>query len=1211
MPLLRELTEVDKLRELIAIFYKAFPIALAISDADGEWLVKEGWSECCTKFLRVHPKCQEICLNSNELLNADLKLNNYCFSTCGHGLIDVAAPIIVDGQKIATLWLGQFFSSPPDLEHYRQYAKKFGFPEDEFLQSIAACPIYNPEEVERQARFFIRLCELLVEAGLQHQGRLKAEEALARSERDFRSLAENSPDNIARWDAAGRYVYINPTCERTIGASIAEIRGKRIGEAFPAKRHSPLETAIDKVVATGQSELFVREPVPAGNGEIHIHDINLVPEFDDTGQVVSVLGMGRNMTNVYRLQEEIAIRECEFRSLAESSPDAIIRYDIEQRIRYLNSRLVRDMQISSVEEVIGKRPIEVWPDGRFSAIEETAARVSASGSPAIVETVCKPEPGQIRIRQVSVVPDRDVDGRIIGTIAFGRDITTIREDERRLKHFIENLPGMAYSFRLSPDGHASFPYVSPAIEDLYGLKPEDVREDMAPLHDLAHPDDQLRIEKAIALSASTMRPFHIEFRVLRPGHPERWLECRSIPERHADGSVLWNGIMLDITERKRIQQELELLDHAINQSSDAVFLLDEKLRFNYVNGTACRSLGYDRKELLTMTFLDIDLHVSRDACLEAIRSPADIGERYVFESIHRAKDGRTFPVELGSSVVLHRGQKFGLVLARDISERKALDAQLAEERSLLEQRVKERTAALKDSEQRFLRLVNDIGDQFLIFSFEPTGGLLHVSDGIATVMGCHREDVIGRKWIDKFDWLPGEVERGKDKFGHLAEGTLDFSQIELAFRHPDGDVRTLQVHAHAVRNAKGIVTGIDGIAEDVTERNLVEVELRKAKKAAEAADRSKSQFLAAASHDLRQPIQAINLYLSTLCNTALDAQQQKIGDRLTAAAASLSGMLDGILDISKLEAGVIKSEEIPIELFDVIEKLENECVPLLAARQLKFKLFFPVKTIVLRTDPTLLLAMLRNIIGNAIKYTEEGGVLVGVRERRSHLDFEVWDTGLGIPADDLPRIFDEFVQLGNPQRDRTKGLGLGLATVKRLATLTGYKVTCKSRLGRGTVFKVRVPLDRTLTPDALPAYTVAPEESDGYPSLAGLSVVLIEDDSLVAQALTEWLAAQGVRVVCYTDGTSALASPDISEADVYISDFRLPGNMTGAEVLDAIQQTAGRPINGIIITGDTAAEKVSGLAKTRWTFFHKPIKPERLALVMAAMQQNLAACRDA
>ena len=269
-------------------------------------------------------------------------------------------------------------------------------------------------------------------------------------------------------------------------------------------------------------------------------------------------------------------REQEFRNLTESSPDSIMRYDREGRILYLNQKLSRDLGVTEAE-LIGKTTGEVWPDNRFADIEQAVVRAIGSGEATTVELSHSLATGESIFSQIRVAAERDAAGRIIGALAFGRDITAIREAERKLRHFVDNLPGLAFIFRLSPDGHASFPFVSSAIEEIYGLRPEDVKDDMAPLHNLAHPDDRPRIEATIAETARTMALFRVEFRVCRPGQPERWIDCRSVPTREADGAILWYGLMLDITERnvldmqlaerKRVEAELRTLQAQLREQA--------------------------------------------------------------------------------------------------------------------------------------------------------------------------------------------------------------------------------------------------------------------------------------------------------------------------------------------------------------------------------------------------------------------------------------------------------------------------------------------------------------------------------------------------------------------------------------------------------------------------------------------------------------------
>ena len=386
----------------------------------------------------------------------------------------------------------------------------------------------------------------------------RMQETIAARERDYRILAENIPDNVARWDSEGRFLFSNPTHQQTLGKSLDEMLGKTHAEIFPDGRFASFDETLFQAVASGKEVRITRVPVPAADGGTDIHDVRLTPEFDDGGKVVSVLGLGRNMTEIYRMQEAIAEREQAFRSLAENSPDFIVRYDRAGRRSYLNSALVKQLGLTSAVQSQGKRPSESWPDGRFEPLEQAAARVVESGQIEMVELSMRSASGNmIEYHQILVAPERAVRGEIIGTIAFGRDVTAIREQELMLKHFIDRLPGMAFTFQRMAGGSARFAYVSPDIEHFFGLAPHDVATDFSPFRKLIHPDDVQKVDAAMAASAETLTPFQIELRVCRPGFPLRWLDVRAMPGQQDDGGILWYGIMLDITARKLAELALD------------------------------------------------------------------------------------------------------------------------------------------------------------------------------------------------------------------------------------------------------------------------------------------------------------------------------------------------------------------------------------------------------------------------------------------------------------------------------------------------------------------------------------------------------------------------------------------------------------------------------------------------------------------------------
>ncbi|MDD5388750.1 MAG: ATP-binding protein [Gallionellaceae bacterium] len=392
----------------------------------------------------------------------------------------------------------------------------------------------------------------------------------------------------------------------------------------------------------------------------------------------------------------------------------------------------------------------------------------------------------------------------------------------------------------------------------------------------------------------------------------------------------------------------------------------------------------------------------------------------------------------------------------------------------------------------------------------------------------------------------------------------------------------------------------DELERLVTERTA---ELLAAKEAADEANAAKSRFLAAASHDLRQPIHAMRLFQETLSGTPLNDEQRRITDYLSLSTRNLGEILNALLDVSRLDGGVMKPHPEVVPAYALLRDIEAEFAPLALAKGLRFKFYFPNHELMLFTDAKLLYSLLRNLIDNAIKYTHSGGVLVGFRRRRGSALIQVWDTGVGIAPDHLDPIFDEYFQVGNPQRDRTQGLGLGLAIVKRVAGLLGSRISCHSRPGKGSTFEVSVPLADVTEREAddhasKPAAGIATSSP-----CAGIHVVVIEDDVMAALALELSLGAHGMNVTTYPSAEQALADTRSEQADFYVVDFRLPG-MNGNQFLDEMEKRAKQPIKAILLTGETRQAVLDSAPSPRWKVLFKPIESAALMAEIAA--QNVS-----
>lgn len=256
----------------------------------------------------------------------------------------------------------------------------------------------------------------------------------------------------------------------------------------------------------------------------------------------------------------------------------------------------------------------------------------------------------------------------------------------------------------------------------------------------------------------------------------------------------------------------------------------------------------------------------------------------------------------------------------------------------------------------------------------------------------------------------------------------------------------------------GRVTGIIGSAADLSHERDVQETLAQARAQAERANEGKSRFLAAASHDLRQPLQATRLFLEVLLLKLSEPQHLAIAEKALAALEASDGLLNTLLDISTLEAGIVTPEFIEFPVQRLLDRMANETAPQAAAKGLRFRCV-PCGAVV-RSDPILLERIIRNLISNALRYTAGGGIVLGCRRRGGDVTIEVWDTGVGIPEDKLDAVFEDFFQIDNPSRDRTRGLGLGLSVVDRMALLLHHRVSVRSRVGKGSVFGVTLHMAR-------------------------------------------------------------------------------------------------------------------------------------------------------
>jgi two-component system CheB/CheR fusion protein len=470
-----------------------------------------------------------------------------------------------------------------------------------------------------------------------------------------------------------------------------------------------------------------------------------------------------------------------------------------------------------------------------------------------------------------------------------------------------------------------------------------------------------------------------------------------------------------------------------------------------------------------------------------------------------------------------------------------------------------------------------------------------------------------------FNVIPSDVGRPLADLSSLAADSAllaDARAVLQALSPVDREIEA-QTGAWYIRRILPYRTqdnGVEGVVitfVDITERRHTANALETAEREAKLANIAKSRFLAAASHDLRQPLQALSLMRGALDRRIREGRKEEALElvaRLDETAAAMSGMLNTLLDINQIEAGTVHAEMVNFPIADLLDRLKDEFTYHAQAQNLALRVVrcrLPVYS-----DPRLLEQMIRNLLSNALKYTMRGKVLLGCRRRKDVLSIEIWDTGVGIPNEELQRIFDEYHQIDNSARERSRGLGLGLSIVQRLADLLSHPVRVRSQPGKGSVFAIDVKL--SLSAAARYVKDGQPERDDTVAEAEQRTgaVLIIEDDPEVRSLLDLLLKDQGCHTATAPDGIAALelVARGKFRPDLILSDYNLPKGLDGLEVVEKLRAQLHRRIPVIVLTGDISTSALHDIARHDCVQLNKPV---RLKELTHAVQRLLPASRSA
>ncbi|MCW2241835.1 PAS domain-containing hybrid sensor histidine kinase/response regulator [Azospirillum canadense] len=507
-------------------------------------------------------------------------------------------------------------------------------------------------------------------------------------------------------------------------------------------------------------------------------------------------------------------------------------------------------------------------------------------------------------------------------------------------------------------------------------------------------------------------------------------------------------------------------------------------------------------------------------------------------------------------------------------------AQETEERRRVEE-------ALRASEKRFRHMADHA--PVMVWVTDPDGTCTYLSQSWYAFTGQMPETGLGSGWLDP---IHPDDRAAAERVFREANARREVFRIEYRVRWADG-AWCWVIDAAAPHFADdGAFLGYVGSVIDITARKEAEEALRQAKEDAEQANLAKSTFLAAASHDLRQPMQSLLLFLDVLKPHVAPKGQEAL-KHLGHGLDVLRDLLDSLLDISRLDAGVVQPNVEDVALRRLLDEIAAAYAPIAAAKRLDLRVA-PCHAVV-RSDRTLLGRMLRNLVENALRYTPGGRISIECHGTADRLRIAVSDTGIGIPPEHLDRIWEEFHQVGNPERDRNQGLGLGLAIVQRLSALLDHPVHVRSIEGHGSVFSVEVPLGQA-PPRCAPAPVT---EVKGN----GRFVVLVDDDTMVLLGLKAMFEAWGYEVLATGSADQALAHLQASgrRPSVVVADYRLREGRRGVDAILRIRELCGSDVPSILLTGETGAEVQHHAMVHNLGIIHKPVTSRQLAITLNSL----------
>jgi PAS domain S-box-containing protein len=880
----------------------------------------------------------------------------------------------------------------------------------------------------------------------------------------------------------------------------------------------------------------------------HIFDMNIfILGISLTAQFVSVLLAERN-----QVEAELRKSEAKLYAIIDSSPIPKAINDDQRNIVFLNKAFIQTFgyTLSDIPTLAEWWP-KAYPDPAYRQWVvstwrehlEKSLRDHTNFEP--LDVVIRGKDGSPRSVIATASPlDSGTSAKHHHLITLV-DITLRKNLETQLiksHKFLEDLsnsiPGFIYQFQRFADGRTCVPYASKGINEILGIPPENVINDASAVFSIVHPEDKEAFNQSIRESADTLSDWHTDFRVVTRQHEVRWIHAHSKPEKQNDGSVIWNGYANDITELKNISLKFSAL---LELASDGVHILDEDGNIVEFSHSFAKMLGYSYEETARLNVKDWDAMIPKEKLIDAVREVSK--NPRVFETRHQRKDGSIIDVEINARRLEISGKQLIYASSRDITSRKQ---------------------HAKELEYQRLRLSNIIeGTNIGTWEWNVQAGQVIFNQRWAEIIG-YTLDELGPVSIET--WLkyahPDDLQQSKILLKDHFAGKIPYYECEARMRHKAGHwIWVLDRGKVLSWTADGKPLMMFGTHQDITERKERETMLIEARQQAEAASHAKTRFLAMMSHEIRTPMNAVLGMAYLLSKTSLDERQSAYLRNIEGSSNILLGVINDILDYSKIEANKIELDHIAFDLNTILENLS--AIASIAAKDKTIDVLFYVEPDVPRHfigDPLRLSQIFVNLTNNAIKFTDRGEVIIRIAvdhagdTETATLMFSITDSGIGISGEQMAHLFEAFAQADSSITRRFGGTGLGLSISHRLAQQMGGNIVAESEPGVGSKFRCTVKLQRK-NHTKEPWMTIPA-------NLQSLKVMIIDDRAVTRAVITEIVQSMGWSAVAVDSGTASIrmfADPSQVPFDLLLLMTRL-ADTRYRETIQAIE--AAFPVSG-------------------------------------------------